>query len=144
MRKKQQARTTAAAARRRRAPHVLRAPRPLPCSTTAHIPARDRQGASATASRLRRRRSRPAQSAITRCSSHLPAPRACNRGTVTIIPSMAKSSPVGKYIADLAFFEGNLRRVLDIKSPSTAKLALFRLKVKMVKAIYGINIEVVS
>ena len=43
---------------------------------------------------------RPAQSAMIWFSNQRPAPWVCNRGAVTIMPNMEKSSPIGKYMAE--------------------------------------------
>jgi uncharacterized protein DUF1064 len=48
-----------------------------------------------------------------------------------------------KYEADFAFVEQGRRRVIDVKSEYTAKLPTFRLKKKLVKALHGIDVEVV-
>jgi hypothetical protein len=48
-----------------------------------------------------------------------------------------------KYEADFEFTEKGRRRVIDVKSPVTAKHPVFRLKRKLVKALHGVEIEVV-
>jgi hypothetical protein len=50
---------------------------------------------------------------------------------------------IGTYIADFEFVDKGRRRVIDVKSPVTAKLPLFKLKQKLVRAIHGIDVEVV-
>ena len=49
-----------------------------------------------------------------------------------------------KYIADFVFTDkkGN-RHVVDVKSQMTAKLPVFRLKKKLVQALYNVEIEIV-
>lgn len=54
------------------------------------------------------------------------------------------------YKADAAFYEtrnglisGDSRKVIDIKSPATAKRPEFILKKKLMKALHGIDVEVV-
>lgn len=47
------------------------------------------------------------------------------------------------YEADFGFTEQGRRRVLDVKSPVTAKLPTFRLKKKLVEALHNVTIEVV-
>lgn len=51
---------------------------------------------------------------------------------------------VGTYAADARYFcsKGWLH-VIDVKSPATAKLEAFRLKRNLMKAIYGIDVEVI-
>lgn len=47
------------------------------------------------------------------------------------------------YIADFEYVEKGRRRVVDVKSTVTAKLPVFRLKQKLMRAIHGIDVEVV-
>ena len=47
----------------------------------------------------------------------------------------------GYYEADFAYFEDNERVVIDIKSPITAKNSTYRLKKRLIKAIYGLEIR---
>lgn len=52
---------------------------------------------------------------------------------------------IGKYTADFQFREKDGRlRVIDVKSPATAATKDFRLRKKLVEAIYPITIEVVQ
>jgi len=46
----------------------------------------------------------------------------------------------GFYKADFKYVENSREVVEDVKSPMTAKLPVYRLKKKLVKAIYGIDI----
>lgn len=47
------------------------------------------------------------------------------------------------YEADFAFKDKGRKRVIDVKSPATARLPVFRLKKKLVRALYGVDVEVV-
>jgi len=51
---------------------------------------------------------------------------------------------VGEYIADFIYFEGNKVVVEDVKSPPTAKNALFRWKLKHFEAEYGIKLTLIG
>jgi hypothetical protein len=48
-----------------------------------------------------------------------------------------------KYIADFSCIENGRLRIIDVKSPITAKDPVFRLKRKLVEALHRITIEVV-
>ncbi len=48
-----------------------------------------------------------------------------------------------KYIADFQYVENGRLRVVDVKSPATARDPVFRLKKKLVQAIHGVEIELV-
>jgi len=50
---------------------------------------------------------------------------------------------VCKYIADFEFMEKGRRRVIDVKSPITARHPVFRLKKKLVEALHNVTVEVV-
>jgi hypothetical protein len=58
-------------------------------------------------------------------------------------PIEVNGQKIGKYIADFEYVEKGKRRVIDVKSPATAKEPLFRLKKKLTEAIHGITVEVV-
>jgi hypothetical protein len=47
------------------------------------------------------------------------------------------------YIADFEYVENGRRRVIDVKSPITARHPVFRLKKKLVEAIHNVTVEVV-
>ncbi len=47
------------------------------------------------------------------------------------------------YIADFEFVEKGRKRVIDVKSPITAKHPVFRLKKKLVEALHNVEVEVV-
>jgi len=48
---------------------------------------------------------------------------------------------VCKYIADAVYYENDVYVIEDTKSAFTAKLPVYRIKKKLVKAIYGIDIK---
>ncbi len=50
---------------------------------------------------------------------------------------------VCSYKADFEFYEGDRRRIVDVKSPATAKTKDFRIKKKLVEALHSIEIELV-
>ena len=50
---------------------------------------------------------------------------------------------LGKYVADFEFLENGRRRVIDVKSPVTARHPVFKLKQKLVRALHGVDVEVV-
>ena len=50
---------------------------------------------------------------------------------------------VCKYIADFEYVEKGRRRIIDVKSPITARHPVFRIKKKLVEALYQVTIEVV-
>lgn len=57
-------------------------------------------------------------------------------------PITINGEKVCTYIADFSFFEGNRRRVLDVKGVMTP---MFKLKRRLVHAVYpGVEIEVVK
>lgn len=47
------------------------------------------------------------------------------------------------YKADFEFWEDGRRRVIDVKSPATAKTKDFRIKRKLVQALFNIEVEIV-
>lgn len=49
-----------------------------------------------------------------------------------------------KYIADFTYIKDGKMHVIDIKSDYTVKLPVFRLKKKLVEALYNIEIEIVN
>ena len=51
---------------------------------------------------------------------------------------------LGSYIADFAYFTKQERVVEDVKGAATAKLPMFRMKAKMMKAFYGIDVKIVQ
>lgn len=50
---------------------------------------------------------------------------------------------VCSYKADFEFIEDGRRRIIDVKSPATAKTKDFRIKKKLVEALHGVTVEVV-
>ena len=48
---------------------------------------------------------------------------------------------VGSYYADFSYMEKGELHVIDVKSPATAKNALYRFKKRCVEAQYGVQIE---
>lgn len=50
---------------------------------------------------------------------------------------------VCSYRADFEFIEDGRRRVIDVKSPATAKTKDFRIKKKLVEALHNITVEIV-
>ena len=51
---------------------------------------------------------------------------------------------IGKYVADFEYMEGGTKVVEDVKSPATAKNALFRWKRKHFEAEYGIKLTLIG
>lgn len=45
------------------------------------------------------------------------------------------------WIADFVYFEGQGRVIEDVKSPYTRKLPVYRLKKKLIEAMYGLRIQ---
>jgi hypothetical protein len=60
-----------------------------------------------------------------------------------VFPLIVNGVKVAQYRADFAYVDvGSGRRVIeDVKSETTRRTSTYRLKKKMVKAIYGIDIE---
>lgn len=61
----------------------------------------------------------------------------------TRFPLEINGVKIGAYFADFEFIENGRRRVIDVKSPITARNPVFRLKKKLVKALHGVTVEVV-
>lgn len=60
-------------------------------------------------------------------------------------PLIVNGVKVAQYRADFSYVDvDGQRRVEDVKSPATAKNPVYRLKSKMVKAQYGIDVEEVA
>lgn len=59
------------------------------------------------------------------------------------IKAIINSVVVFEYRADFTYDDSRGHHVVDIKSEATCKLPVFRLKKKILKALYGIDIEVV-
>lgn len=58
-----------------------------------------------------------------------------------VFPIVVNGITCGKYIADFQVrYASGRTEVVDVKSPATAKIALYRLKKKLVEALYGIAI----
>ena len=55
-------------------------------------------------------------------------------------PIIMNGKKVGNYIADFSYLDGGRIIVVDVKSQATRKIAVYRLKVKLVEAQYGIKI----
>lgn len=56
-------------------------------------------------------------------------------------PLVVEGVKIATYVADFVYRDKTGRHVIDVKSPVTAKLPVYRLKKKLMAAIYGINIE---
>jgi hypothetical protein len=56
------------------------------------------------------------------------------------IPIVVNGTRIGEYRADFSYVEDSLVKVEDVKSEATRKLPVYRLKKKLVKAIWGIEI----
>jgi NADPH-dependent ferric siderophore reductase len=54
-----------------------------------------------------------------------------------------RAKPAIRYVADFVYFEGNVTVVEDVKSPVTAKTALFRCKRHLLKALYELDVRIV-
>jgi hypothetical protein len=59
-------------------------------------------------------------------------------------PLVVDGVKVCSYIADFSYFTKEKRVVEDVKSPATASLPVFKIKSKLVKALYGIDVEIVK
>jgi hypothetical protein len=59
-------------------------------------------------------------------------------------PLVVNGVKIGRFTADFRFVDHieKRRRVIDVKSPPTAKNTAFRLRKKLAEALYGIEIEV--
>ncbi len=57
------------------------------------------------------------------------------------IPIRVNGVRVCAYVADAVYVEGGRRVVEDTKSPMTRKLPVYRLKRKLLAALYGIDIR---
>ena len=63
-----------------------------------------------------------------------------NLETQPVFPITINGVTVAKYVADFVYFEGEERRVEDVKSPAT-RTAVYRLKKRIVEALYpGVRI----
>jgi Protein of unknown function (DUF1064) len=51
---------------------------------------------------------------------------------------------LGFYKADFTYFTKQKFVVEDVKSSATAKLSTFRMKKKMMKAFYGLDVEIIT
>jgi hypothetical protein len=56
------------------------------------------------------------------------------------IPIEVNGVEVCKYVADFVYFRGGIRMIEDVKSPATRKIAVYRLKVKLLAAM-GIEVQ---
>ena len=69
-----------------------------------------------------------------------------NNGTITNLQLQPKldlvvnGQKIGFYRGDFGYIENGVRKIEDVKSPYTAKLPVYRLKKKLIKAIHGIDI----
>lgn len=55
---------------------------------------------------------------------------------------IVNGTKVGKYIADFAYVDTDGREVVeDVKGGNATKTAVYRLKKKLVKALYGIEVQ---
>jgi hypothetical protein len=62
-----------------------------------------------------------------------------------VFPLFSNGVLVGRYVADFRYLDGERKEVVeDVKSPRTAKLSTFRLKLKMVKADHAIDVQVIG
>lgn len=57
---------------------------------------------------------------------------------------VVNGTKIGKYLADFAYNLDGQRVYEDVKSPATQALRLYRLKRKLVKALYGVEIREIS
>lgn len=60
-----------------------------------------------------------------------------------LVPSVildGRKKPSAKYIADMSYIEGGVRKIVDVKSKITRKLPMYRLKKHMMKHLYNIDI----
>lgn len=57
------------------------------------------------------------------------------------IPIIVNGVRVCSYVADAVYVEGGRRVVEDTKSPMTRRLPVYRLKRKLLAALYGIDIR---
>lgn len=48
---------------------------------------------------------------------------------------------IAEYIADFTYLRGGVRVIEDVKSKATKKLPEYRLKVKLIKALYGYEVQ---
>ena len=55
----------------------------------------------------------------------------------------ARTKPALRYVGDFSYLEGNRLVVEDVKSPSTAKTAAFRIKRHLVMSIFDIDVRVI-
>ena len=51
---------------------------------------------------------------------------------------------IGKFTPDFKFIENGKPRIIEVKSPATAKETAFRLRKKLFEALYKIPVEVVT
>lgn len=56
-------------------------------------------------------------------------------------PVLIENRKVCSYIADFVYEDENGKHVVDVKSPITSKNPVFRLKKKLVEALYNFEIE---
>ena len=61
-----------------------------------------------------------------------------------VFPIVVNDVKICKYIADFSYYSGQERFIEDVKSAATKKIPVYRLKKKLVEAIYGIAIAEVS
>ncbi len=55
-----------------------------------------------------------------------------------------RAKPALRYIGDFSYLEGNTLVVEDVKSPSTAKTAAFRIKRHLVMHLFGVDVRIVQ
>lgn len=69
-----------------------------------------------------------------------------NNGTITNLELQPRldlvvnGQKIGFYRGDFSYYENGIRKIEDVKSAVTAKIKVYRLKKKLVKAIHGIDI----
>lgn len=56
-------------------------------------------------------------------------------------PLVVAGIKIGTYVADFVYHDNSGRHVVDVKSPATAKLPVYRIKKKLMAALHGIHVE---
>ena len=57
------------------------------------------------------------------------------------VPVVAGGEVVCEYVADAVYFEDGTKVIEDTKSPATRRNPVYRLKRKLLKALYGIDVR---
>lgn len=66
-----------------------------------------------------------------------------NLTTQVAYPLIVNGVKIARYVADFVYDQGGVTIVEDYKSTATAKLPVFRLKLKLMKACHGVTIKCV-